>query len=401
MIRILKGILPEKKAARLSILLSIFSLILLFFYSFTQIDLSLTITKTPFLQSIQQAFQWVGYFNRPLSASLYLLLLVLLFTSYILLLRFVKQGFLTRKNIWALIIFVSFLFVISYNAFSYDLFNYIFDAKIITHYHENPYLKKALDYTGDPMLSFMHWVERVYPYGPTWLIFTVPISIIGLQYFVITFFLFKAAILACFVGTAYFLEKIAKRIHAESSALVLVFFALNPLVIIESLVSAHNDIVMLFFAIFGLWLILEKKIFFGWLSFLFSVGIKFVTGFLAPVYFYLYLRQKDGKPMHFEKAVWVMMALMFAAMILATLRTNFQPWYFLYVLPFAAFLSRKRLIVIPMIVFSFGYLLQYVPYLYLGNYDPPVPRILWSLFLITSIISLVLMAALAVKKPRT
>ncbi|MEN9406785.1 MAG: hypothetical protein RLZZ455_1, partial [Candidatus Parcubacteria bacterium] len=239
----LRNVLPELIGTRVSFFLYCISVVLLFFYSFTQIDLSLTLTRASFIQPIQQGFQWIGYFNRPLSTSLFIGIIAMFFVSFMLLVKDALRGRLRKRSVWFLILFSTVLLVFSYTAFSYDLFNYIFDAKIITHYHENPYFKKALDYPGDPMLSFMHWTHRVYPYGPSWLIFTVPLSFVGVQYFVLTYFLFKIAIGMCFIGTCYFLQKIAQRLHSGSSTGVLVLFALNPLVIIESLISGHNDIV--------------------------------------------------------------------------------------------------------------------------------------------------------------
>ena len=399
--QILTDILPKKTGVLGAFLLYFSSLLALFFYSFTQVDLSLTITRRSFWQPIQNAFQHIGYFNRPLSTGIFLLIIFLLFVSYFLLFRFAKQGFLRRRSIWGMIIFSSIIFIFSYNAFSYDIFNYIFDAKIITFYHANPYLKKALDYPGDPMLSFMHWTHRTYPYGPSWLFLTVPLSFSGLQYFLPTYFLFKTLIIFCFVGTAYYVEKIAEKIKEGSGISSVVFFALNPLVIIESLVSSHNDIVMIFFAVLSFWLILRRKVVFGFFSLLFSIGIKFATGLLFPIFAYIFLKQRFGKPVNLEKAVMVMGILMVAALGLATYRTNFQPWYFLYAMPFVSLLSRKNFIRIPTIIFSFGASLQYIPYLYLGNYDPPVPTVLWELFFVSGAVSLGAMVLFSFKSPRS
>jgi hypothetical protein len=103
----------------------------LFFYSFTQIDLGLTLTRISFWQILQKNFQLIGYFHRPLSACLYCLILILLFSFYLLILKGVQKKWLSEKQVWGLIIFTVVLLWLSYNAFSYDLFNYIFDAKTL------------------------------------------------------------------------------------------------------------------------------------------------------------------------------------------------------------------------------------------------------------------------------
>src|SRR5260221_5451039 len=148
----------------------------LFFYSYTQVDLSLTLSRISIWQTIEKSFQYIGYFNRPLSTYLYLGILLLLFGFYIYFLKLVNKQKVKRKEVWLIIITLSVILTFSYNAFSYDLFNNIFDAKILTHYQLNPYSFKALDFPHDPMLSFMHWTQRTYPYGPIWLFFSIPLS---------------------------------------------------------------------------------------------------------------------------------------------------------------------------------------------------------------------------------
>src|SRR5579859_1218874 len=245
-----------RKLVAILYLVVVFSL---FLYSYTQVDLSLTLSRTSIYQSIEKFFQHIGFYQRPFSAILYGIILLLLFGFYLIFLRWANKKVLSRSYIWMLIIVTTLLVTFSYNAFSYDLFNYIFDAKIITHYHQNPWIHKALDYPGDPMLSFMRWTHRTYPYGPAWLVMTIPLSFIGFQFFLLTFFLFKVLMASCFLGSVYYLSKILQKIRREEEVFGMVLFALNPLVIIESLVSAHNDIAMIFFALVAFYFLINKK----------------------------------------------------------------------------------------------------------------------------------------------
>ncbi len=169
----------------------------LFIYSFTQVDLSLTFSQSSVWQVVQRSLQHVGYFQRPLATGIFLILLFLLFGFYILFLKLAEKNKISRKQLWFLIFTLTVVLTFSYNAFSYDLFNYIFDAKIVTHYQQNPYDHKALDYAGDPMLSFMRWTHRTYPYGPSWIALTIPLSYLGFGFFIVTFFVFKMFIAAC------------------------------------------------------------------------------------------------------------------------------------------------------------------------------------------------------------
>jgi hypothetical protein len=282
---------------------------------------------------------------------------LLLFGGYFLLLKAVDQNKLQTKQIWRLIFITAGILCLAYNAFSYDLFNYIFDAKIVTYYHLNPYQYKALDFPADPMLGFMHWTHRLYPYGPVWLALTIPFSFLGFQKFLLTAILFKALAAAGYLLSSWSIAKITK------SNLALAFFAFNPLVIIEGLASAHNDMVMVGLALAALYFLESGKKVFSWFLFILSVGTKFATLALLPLFF---VPQKSRSLAFF---------LMVLPLVAVSVRTEVQPWYLLYLIPFAALLPRLKYFILPLTLIAFGWLLTYLPFLYLGNWSPPVPAI--------------------------
>src|SRR6185369_885671 len=358
----------------------ILTLIGLFLYSFCQIDLSLTFSRIDFLRHLVSSFQYIGYFNRPLSTFIYIFFLVLLFNFYLgyLVMAYTKQ--ISKKFVWKLIFITTGVLIFSYNAFSYDIFNYIFDAKIITHYHLDPYIHKALDFPGDPMPSFMRWTHRVYPYGPVWLGLTVPLSYLGFGFFLPTFFMFKALMAAAFLGSVYYIGKILQKIAPEKEIFGLIFFGLQPLVVIESLVSGHLDIVMFFFAIWAFYLLLQKKYVFSILLLAVSIGIKFVTAFLIPVFLVVLFLQIRKKKIQWNMIFLGAIILLLITVFFATIRTTFQPWYLIAPLTFAALYGYRYFIFIPSFIISFFAMLTYVPYLYTGNWDWPIPQNLFIMY---------------------
>ena len=365
----------------------LFLTVCLFLYSYTQVDLNLTISQWSIWQVIQKAFQYIGWFQRPLSTTLYTLLLALFFTCYFAMLQLVKKGKLTQSHFWHLIIPISVILLFSYNAFSYDLFNYMFDARIITLHHLSPYGYKALDFPQDPWVNFMRWTHRTYPYGSVWLALTVPLSFIGLQYFLPTLFLFKALMVGSFLGTVYFIGKILEKVSPSEKLFGMAFFALNPLVIFESLVSAHNDIVMMFFAMMGTYFLIRRKYVFAYGALWFSAQTKFINDgmpdmlqIILPILMVVGVALLWGFRSKIENKLWNMFFFcggigMIIAMIFASGRTELQPWYFIWPLSFAALLVKRWEIVLATIPVSIGLLLHYVPFLYTGNWDPPIPTI--------------------------
>ncbi|HSW97099.1 MAG TPA: glycosyltransferase family 87 protein [Candidatus Saccharimonadales bacterium] len=340
--------------------------IALLLYSYTQVDLGLVITRVPSLYSVEKLFQYIGYFNRPLSAELFILLASTFLLLYFIVWKHLSQKKMHSYTVWSIIGVVSIILLFSYNAFSYDLFNYIFDAKIITHYHQNPYIHKALDYAQDPMLGFMHWTERTYPYGPLWLVITVPLSFIGANIFIVTFFLFKILMGASYLFAIYYLFKILKKVNETKAVENLAFIALNPLLLYECLISGHNDIVMMAFAIAALYYLMQKKYWISLLLLAISIGIKFATAALIPI-FLLVLLQHEKWNLIKEKIYQLSFAFMLFPLLFVTLRTTFQPWYLLYVLPFVPFISNKYIrfsfIVIPSIS-----IFLYIPFLATGDW---------------------------------
>lgn len=371
---------------------------LLFLYSFTQIDLGLTLTRASFFQVVQTSFQYIGYFNRPLST--YLFIGVVLYGSVLYALtlyRIYKKKF-SLRSVWILVILGSCL-AFSYNAFSYDFFNYIFDAKIVTVYGENPYVKKALDYPADPMLGFMHWTHRTYPYGPVWLGITVPLSFVGMGYFSITFLLFKILSLVSYALSALLIGKICRKTKLTEPALAIAFFALSPFILIEGLVSAHIDLPMMVLALLGVYLLFVQKKYSAWIVLLVSAGVKFATIFLLPIFVWFPFSKRKHKEFIF---ILFSIILMCAGTYLQSMRTNFQPWYFLLVLPFAALLASRLYIAVPVTLFSLLVLLQYVPFLYTGNFDPPIPGIMNQMLYASIALSVMSLGIIVIyKKIRT
>jgi hypothetical protein len=369
--------------------------VLLLLYSFTQIDLGLVISRFPFLYAFEKAFQNIGYFNRPLSTLLFILLVLLFSGMYLYVVGSIKH--ISRKAIWMIVLSVSVILFLSYNAFSYDVFNYIFDAKILTQYHANPYLHKALDYPADPMLSFMHWTHRVYPYGPVWLAVTVPLSYLGMGLFLPTFYLFKLLILASYVGTTYVIGKILRIISPESEIAGMVIFALNPLVIFETLISAHNDIFMMFLMVLSLYLLLKKNMIWSVFITVLSIATKFATLFLLPMYVLLFLKRKNVTEKYWNTMMFLGVALMFLAVLVVSYRSNFQPWYLLYILPFISLITKNKSCIYPSFFLSIIALGNYLPYLYMGTWTDPVMQQLFWINSISGLISAIWFSILVTK----
>jgi hypothetical protein len=339
-------------------------------FSFTQVDLALTFFKFGFWQPIQDSLQHVGFYEHVIGTQIYVGILVLLYVLYFVTLYLATKKKLSRSLLVTIILCVTGILVLSYNAFSYDMFNYIFDAKIFTYYHANPYTHRGLDFPHDPMLGYMRYIERFYPYGPGWLAVTIPLSFIGFQIFIVTFYLFKLLMAVSFLGSIFLIEKIAKKTKIINPLVAVASFALNPLVLIECLVSSHNDIVMIFFVLLALYYAVQEKYPQTILFYIISVLVKFATVFAFPMFFYKYFKKRQT--LFFD----MLIVIMITAVVLASLRINYQPWYLLYIIPFISFRATKYFYFIPLNIAAFGTLLLYAIYIFYHNVNPDTSRLM-------------------------
>lgn len=359
----------------------------LFLYSYTQVDLSLTLSRASIYQTIEKGFQYIGYFNRPLSTELYCAILILLFLFYSLFLFLAKKSQITLKNTWKIILITAGILTFSYNAFSYDLFNYIFAAKLIFHYHQNPYLVHALDFPKDPMLSFMHWTHNTYQYGPFALFITLPFYILGFGYFLLTFYLFKILSTACFIGSVYFLQKILQKVNPAHEILGTILYALNPLVLIELVVSAHNDGIMMFLALMGIYFVLKKQWVWGVMALIASALTKEVTVLLFLPAVILFVQQFFKKKFFSDTLfLYSCIGVMVLGYVYAIHQLGIQPWYIIWVLPFVFIVKIPKVLLAGTIGYCLGMLLRYVPFLWQGDWNGMAPTIMTNVTIITPIV---------------
>ncbi len=355
-----------------------------FIYSFTQVDLNLTLSSNLAYQSIQQQLTYLGYFNRPVSGIIFVALISALFILWWWFLYLIKNKKVTVAQFWLVIGVTTGILFLSYPAFSHDFFNYLFDARIIVKYGQNPYIHKALDFPDDLWVRFMRWTHRTYPYGPVWLVATVPIYALGMGKFVMTTVLYKLLFAIVYVGNTFFIYRVLRSLKSSNAFWAAAFFALNPLVIIESLVSPHLDSLMLLFLLIGLYVFLQGKKLQGVLWIILSAGVKFITGALLPLFLFPKLRKSPRILINWS--AW----LFLAALMIPIYQREPYPWYFIPFIGLVA-LSESRLLKALAIGISVGTLLRYAPFLYFGDYGKLVKQLQLSFFIGGIIIGLLLM----------
>lgn len=346
-----------------------FVLIVLAIFSYTQIDLNLTLLNWPSYLDFQKSMIQLGYFNRPVNTIIFVIIFIFLVVGYLYFLKLSAPSSYDKKKLIRLLLIMAVVTLGAYSAFSHDLFNYIFDARIITKYGLNPYQHKALDFPGDDWIRFMQWTHRTYPYGPAWLVITFVPSMLGLGKFLVTYLLFKLLFAFSYVISCIYIYKIA-HIQGQKPERAVILYALHPLVIFDVLISPRIDSAMIALALIGVYTLLKNQKKLSFIAILISALIKFASALFLPV---IMIKQ-------FQNHKYLFSYLFVAALVTSIAQSIYshtlQPWYLLMPTAFLPFLipyiSFRKILTISML-----FMLPLWIYIYFVNTGQWLPVIMY------------------------
>ena len=339
-----------------------------------------------------QTYLWEHFYaNRPLITYVYVVIIVGLFATFACSVKYFQLVSCRQFAVALLLIISPLLF--SYNALSYDVFNYLFNAKMVIVYHDNPHINTALDYSDDDWTRFMHNTHTTAPYGYGWTaVSLLPYYLSGGK-FLPNWLLLRLFNLVLLVATVALLAKLQLRVHGRVDYRKLWLFAGNPLVLIEIITNLHNDLWMMLPALASLYLLLptsNRDRHQSWLPvtgslglMLFSLSIKYATVALLPVWIFLlgdyfpwwsqlslplsyqtYWRR--GRDLVRTYLFDLAAGLMFLPLLTGRSQL-FHPWYLVWslcLIPLCQCQLWRRIL----LAFSFSSLLRYLPYLWENGY---------------------------------
>ena len=352
----------------------------LFVFSFSYVDLNLTLSKNKYVLDFVGFMQGLGYFNRPLATAIYVIFLAIAFSFFAVNLWLFHKSRIGEKYLKCSVVLNTLILIFAYPYLSSDLFNYIFDAKIIVQYHTNPYTHKPLDFEGDEWLRFMRWVHRYSPYGPLWLLLSTIPAALGFGKFILNFLAFKIFIGLFHLFNSYLIFNILKKIDKKNILLGTAFYALNPLFLIEGVANAHNDVVLTSFLILIIYFYVKNNKVKSFVLLILGTLIKYIPILNLP---WLILATLEKKKVNYEKIIFLSLATMaiftfifstFSIKVpfvpVGSTQVQFQPWYLFWTLPYIALLPRYSLLILGVLI-SFGVSFRYLPFLFYGDWSHP------------------------------
>ncbi len=351
-----------------------------------------------------QWWMWATFFhNADLLSNTYLGLILCIFAIYLLLCGLVlRQTSANSAKInngnyiptpilfWSVVSIISVMLILSNNSLSHDLFNYLFNAKMVAVYHADPHVRTALEYAAsDDWVRFMHNTHTSAPYGYGWTIWSLIPFVAGLQKFTLTWLMFKiwsgvSLVFLVWAVNQLSLQLWQKRLSLASAVLL---FA-NPLLLIEVLSNGHNDLWMMAPAIWSLTLLLQSQkvkkgvgrlVIFSILALAFSISMKLVTVVLIPLWLIIW-STAFIKSLPFGKKVagffhnnLALIASLFLFVPLFTAQSQrFLPWYLIWILVWLPLIKGHNWWKRSIITLSLFCLLRYYPFLSVGEFTPEV-----------------------------
>lgn len=324
----------------------------------------------PNLSYFKNVYSNFAFSNRLLTTIFYGTSIVIFFVFYGFFIWLGDKKKLRLKEVFVLVMVTVGILFFSYPAMlSYDIFNYIATSKTLFFYHENPYVVMPIEFIGDPLLFFTHAANKIALYGPLWILLTGVPYFLGVGNFIITLFAFKLFVTIFYLAMIFIVWRISKNI------LSIILFGLNPLIIIETIVSGHNDIVMLFLVLLCFFLLVKKKILPAILFFVLSIFIKYTTILLIPVFLFIVWKTIRKKEFSLMKIFYYSSLLMYIAFLLSPIREEIYPWYAIWFLPFVFLIPERKILLAVSMAFSFDLMFRYVPFMFSGTYSGLTPII--------------------------
>ena len=347
-------------------------------FSYAYVDLNLTLSRSPNILSFTKIMQQLGYYHRPVATLFYLLFLIIAFCFFIFNLYLFYKSKVGINYLISCTLINTAILIFAYPFLSSDLFNYLFDAKIILVYHVSPYIHKPLDFPTDEWLRFMRWTHRYSPYGPLWLLMSLIPAGLGFGKFILNFFAFKIFISLFHLINSFLIFKILTKLNLKFSTFGTAFYALNPLFLIEGVANAHNDVVLATFIILPLYFLVNKKFALSYVSLIAGVAVKYIPILNLPWLIWMNLASPKKDVQQF--IILNIITLTIFTYLFSSFRitvpfvssgatqVQFQPWYLFWTLPLISLIPNVWFVGIA-ISLSLGASLRYLSYLYYGDWN--------------------------------
>lgn len=200
--------------------------------------------------------------------------------------RFFAKNFLV---IWIVLLIA----LITPTFFSKDIFSYLIVAKNTAIYHINPYFISIGGNPDNPWTKFigdMWWKDIASPYGPLFQLFVIPFGFLATKSLLAAAYVYKIVNLFLFALIVLTLREIIRIQKMDNASVAL--FAINPAIVINLVMEAHNETLMLLLVSLALLYAIRNEYVSGLAAFGGAIAIKYYPIIILPVFWF-----KKGIPL--------------------------------------------------------------------------------------------------------
>jgi hypothetical protein len=206
-----------------------------------------------------------------------------------------RQTGVTLKQILVWIAIFSLPLIVAPNLFSQDVYSYIMYGRIGVIHGANPITVPPITFPSDPLLAYTAWKNVPSAYGATWLIFSYGVT--GLMQLLgptpeLYLLVYKLAAIGLHAASASLIWRMLGRWKPEQQVWGTLLYAWNPLAMMEFAGSAHNDALLVFFLLLGVWSAQQGHWRRATIGLTLSALIKYVPIVLLPPYAIFLARQR-------------------------------------------------------------------------------------------------------------
>jgi hypothetical protein len=133
--------------------------------------------------------------------------------------------------------------------FSDDIYLYHLYGRTIEAYGANPIWTPPANFSFDPHLERVFWKYLPSSYGPLWLMLSAALSRIAGESITAALLAYRVLGLLLHLSTAAAIWYVVRPRGTQAAIAATVFYAWNPLVILEIVANAHNDVLVALFAV--------------------------------------------------------------------------------------------------------------------------------------------------------
>jgi len=190
-----------------------------------------------------------------------------------------------------------------------DLFDYAVIGKVLGQYELNPYVVTGAELAGEPWVDYAPWSDTTSAYGPLWTALAGAVSRLAGKGLLANLLAFKGVALAFHWLDILLIALCLRETRPDRVAAGVLFYAWNPLVLVETLANGHNDNIMLAGMLLAVWLALRGRMLAAMLPLAGAVLTKFWGGLLFPLIIAAGLREQP-------RSLWRRLAYLAVAALL-------------------------------------------------------------------------------------